>query len=184
GKVARDMVQVDRTGVIEFDSHPSRSVRPQSIGPGMEEGRDLEFRDLLIQWIEPAVVWVERLYAGMELCSLQAEILDRAFDLIDCPSALPWIYAGKPDEVLRIGLNDLRNLSICQGREAARGFGIPGQQDADDIPIGILPGDFLHFADGHFVAKELLGGGEKGFDRSVQEGFGREMNVHVDGFRH
>src|SRR5579872_2108506 len=84
GKVDRDVVDVHRVRVLEADATAAADARADPCLSRMEDRRESEFLQHLIQRIRDAVVGVEALQAWVELEPSNAEVLEET-PRITCP---------------------------------------------------------------------------------------------------
>src|SRR5439155_25801182 len=101
GKVGGQGIQVNRTSVVQLDAHTTWRTCSQTVGAGMEEGRNTQLLNFLHQGIKLRVIRIESLDARMEFRARQPQVFDGAFDFFDGYFSFVRVNAGKADKLLR-----------------------------------------------------------------------------------
>src|SRR5579884_4558067 len=87
---------------------------------------------------------MKRLNAGMKFRTGQTQIFNGPLHFFDSGLAFMRINAGKANKLLRIALNDSRNVIVAQRRQASSRLCVPGEQNANHIKLRIIGGDMLN----------------------------------------
>src|SRR5262245_40824648 len=120
----------------------------------------------------------------MELGADQAQILDRSVNLLDRPFTLQRIDTCEAHKLAWVFPHNRCEFIMCEMRQARSCLGVPGEQHSDNVPLRILPGYFIHFADRDPAPKELFRRSDEWLDRAIQETGGRQVDMHVNCLRH
>src|ERR1041384_2786719 len=156
-KIRGDVIEINRSRVIEPHSHSAGLARSQPIRSGVKQRRHSKVGDFFVERIKLFVVWIERLYAGMKLRADQSELGDRAFHFRHSALAFPGVNASKADKLFWIFLHNVGDFIIRKRRQAGSRLGIPREQHRNYVELFIDLSNFTHFANRNFAAEESFG---------------------------
>jgi len=133
---------VDRPGRVELDALAARLARADAAGAGVKKAWDPELGGLLPQLEVPLIAGIEVLHRRMELGTLRPQLFDRTLQLLD-GIRLPGIHRGEEGEALGMAFDDPSDEVVGEWRPVGGRFCIPGEQDTEDLLLGILDSELI-----------------------------------------
>ena len=181
GEVHRDVVDVDRVGVLEPDAAAPGQARADARVPGVEERGQPGLLDHLVERVGQAVVREEPLHVGVELEAAHAVVGDQAARLVDAAPPLVRVDARERDQDVGVRPRHLGDLLVRHPRLPGERLRVDREDDGHHPPLAVVLRE-LHRRRPRRLAAEVLHGGVA---QLVGEGVAArlrhlDVRVHVD----
>ncbi len=182
GEIGRDVVEVDRIGVLEFQPAAARHAGADAGMSGVEDGRQLVLGDEFVELIGDRIVREEALHRGVELEALDQAGLDEVAGFPHAHLALVRVDRGERDHHVGIGRGGFGHFLVGNALVADQELAVDREHDEADLALAVV-GDGL--GNGRTLARlEVLVGGllvgqPVGVGGLPAGDFG--VGVHVDG---
>lgn len=167
--------------VVEPDPLPAWLACPDAAGPGVEQQHQAELLAALVKGPVSLVIGREGLDGRMQLDAFQPEVGD-ARQLINRALALERVHAAEADERVRMISARLCNQLVGNSGPATGRFGVPREQDREDVERLVIARQLLERPPRHLGAKVSLCRLDVSPHRHIEPFGRRQVNVEVDRF--